>query len=86
MILTSAKTYSVKSHVLFNILIKRNIRSNFAHTFCEKAVFLFTNCRYSFFDIFSFRGKSIQSGIQYVFSRYSVLGAKVFSQVFSFRG
>ncbi len=54
--------------------------------FFANAVILFTNCTYSKNDIFSFGGKCIQSCIQLVFSRYSVLEAYVFSHVFSFRG
>lgn len=79
MIFTFRKTYSVIFSVFWNIIIKINICSFFAHTFSVITAFLFTNCSIPFFDIFSFRGKSIQSSIQYVFSRYSVLGAKVFS-------
>ena len=78
--------WSVNSDVMCNnILFLQNTEKN-EHTYLKNAAKTFKNCTYSKINVFSFGVKCIQSGIQYVFSSYSVLGSNVFSQVFSFRG
>lgn len=72
-----------------SIAFKRSERAflqNLYSFFVANMLITFVKCTYRVLNLFSFRGKSIQLPIQYLFSRYSVLRANLFSHLFSFRG
>lgn len=65
--------------------IMHNIKKSL-HKYVNKVFKTFQKSTYSNSDLFSFKGKSIQLPIQYLFSTYSVLGVNLFTNLFSFRG
>lgn len=84
--MTFKNMYSVVSLILCKCKSIYNILTKMMHVFLANTLKTFRNCSNSKSNVFSFGGKCIQSPIQYVFSRYSVLPPNVFSHLFSFEG